>query len=584
MRRLRLGAAVVAAASALGVGMPSAAADTGWHREGGEAGGGVELFSVGRDEPRARGKVIVLPRSGTYRLRTVLANQQLLGGVRQPVTTLCARVNCHAAVNGDRWQLDGHDAGRIVGALAVDGELIATQPIPPMDPYAHTLLGRDGSLQGTIAFPLPISPTIRAGDQVLALDVNRPPQAGRFTLINRRYANESRTPPGTVEFLLADAGGTVDARTYKPLRRRDASGPIDPGTVVVAANGADAIARAEAWWAQTLARGQASYDAGLGGRREIIGGSPLLLTGGNYGFPTGDSDGRRARTILGWDAERIFLVTVDGGRPGWSQGVTYLEAADLMRWLGATDALNLDGGGSTAAVAWGTLRSWPQEGDQRPVPSALVIMPPENRVGPPPPPRPLDPACPPGQVPPSPFPDTAGNQHEAAIACMAWRQVARGTDDGTYRPAAPVRRDQMASFLLRVLYLSGAAIPSEPPDAFDDDDGSIHEPAIDALAAMGVVAGRGQRTYAPAASVTRAQMATFIARALPQATGAEMANTTDFFGDDSGNTHERNINRLTEAAVAGGSVDGRYRPRDLVRRDQMASFLARSLALAEAAG
>lgn len=95
---------------------------------------------------------------------------------------------------------------------------------------------------------------------------------------------------------------------------------------------------------------------------------------------------------------------------------------------------------------------------------------------------------------------------------------------------------------------------------------------------MGIVTGRSPRTYAPASTVTRAQMASFIARALGHATGAQLANTTDFFADDSGGTHEQSINRLAEAAIAGGTLDGRYRPGSPVRRDQMASFLARALA------
>ncbi len=586
VRRIRRAGMLLLALTAVAFGLPTTARAqvtanaTGWYRYGGETGGGVELFAIGRDDldAKARGKVILLPRTGTYRLRTVLANEQLIGGSRQPVTALCARVNCHAAVNGDRWQVAGHDLGRIVGALAVDGELRATQPIPPMDPYAHALIGRDGSLEGTIAFPLPIDPTVTAGEQVLPLDVNRTPQDGRFTLINRRYANESRTPPGTVEFHLAETAGPTGDRTLTPLRRRDGSGPIDPGTVVVAAKGEGAISEAEAWWEAALTEGEARYQDGLDGRREIIGGSPLLLKDGGYGVPTHHSDGRRPRTVLGWNAEDIMLVTVDGGRPGWSQGVTYRETADLLRWLGATDALNLDGGGSTATVAWGALRSWPEGDTQRPVASALVVMPAENRVGTPPPPRPLDPACPSGEVPPAPFRDVAGNEHEPAIACMAWRQVARGTAGGGYLPAAPVRRDQMASFLLRLLDVAGAPLPARSPDAFDDDDGSNHESAIDTLADLGIVTGRGGRTYAPAATVTRAQMASFIARALAHAEGSELPNTTDFFADDSGGTHERSINRLAEAAIAGGTLDGRYRPNEPVRRGQMASFLARALA------
>jgi exopolysaccharide biosynthesis protein len=44
---------------------------------------------------------------------------------------------------------------------------------------------------------------------------------------------------------------------------------------------------------------------------------------------------------------RLFLVTIDGRRPGYSVGMTLREAARLALDLGATEALNLDGGGST---------------------------------------------------------------------------------------------------------------------------------------------------------------------------------------------------------------------------------------------
>ena len=58
---------------------------------------------------------------------------------------------------------------------------------------------------------------------------------------------------------------------------------------------------------------------------------------------------------------RLLLVTVDGRRPGWSAGVTLPEAARVMRSLGARDALNLDGGGSSAMVVRGELVSRPSD-------------------------------------------------------------------------------------------------------------------------------------------------------------------------------------------------------------------------------
>ena len=562
-------------------GAPAEAA-SGWYVTGRQAAEGVEMLSIRRDDPVERGTVAVMPRSGLYRLRTVLASDQLVGGTGFALpTTLCARVHCLAGVNGDRWEVAGPETGRIVGAVAVDNELIATQPLPPYGPEAHLLVGRSGSMEGTIEVPLPIAPEISAGAVTLPVDVNRQPTPGRTSIFNRRYSTETLTPGDTVEYVLSDLGGSGDERALAPVTRRVGTGPIPEGSVVVAASGADEIIRTDDWWSEALFAGTATYRPGADPYREVIGGSPLLLHDSTYGFPTETGDGRHARTIIGWDATRLWLVTVDGGQPAWSRGLDLVESAQLMRWLGATDALNLDGGSSSAFVGFGALRTRPSLGTQRAVAEALVIVPPEARIAAPPPARSLDAACPADQVPPAPFSDIAGSVHARAIACMAWRHIAAGATATTYEPLRAVRRDQMATLLARYLTGAGVVLPTDPPDAFPDDDGSVHEPAINALAAMGIIGGRADGRYAPASAVTRGQMASLLARAvLP----ADAPHTTDFFADDAGDVHEYDINTVTEAAIAGGTADGTYRSGDPVRRDQIASFLARAQSAAMAAG
>ena len=66
----------------------------------------------------------------------------------------------------------------------------------------------------------------------------------------------------------------------------------------------------------------------------------------------------------------------------------------------------------------------------------------------------------------------------------------------------------MASFLARALKLAGSA-----PDAFTDDETSIHEPNINLVAKAGVATGCGAGKYCPVANVTRGQMAAFLHRA-----------------------------------------------------------------------
>lgn len=192
--------------------------------------------------------------------------------------------------------------------------------------------------------------------------------------------------------------------------------------------------------------------------------------------------------------------------------------------------------------------------------------------------RPTDDSCPAGQVPEDGFSDVPeSNVHEAAIDCLGWWAVANGTSATTYSPAAPVSRAQMASFIVRMVEESGAAFPADPPDAFDDDGGSVHEPNINKLASVGVVGGVAPRTYAPTGQVSRAQMASFLVRTYEAMTQVALQESTDSFSDDSGNPHESNINKAAEAGFTGGTSAGAFSPAAPVRRDAMASFITRAL-------
>ena len=92
----------------------------------------------------------------------------------------------------------------------------------------------------------------------------------------------------------------------------------------------------------------------------------------NYGF----SAERHARTLAGVDGRgRLILVTADG-IPGVSEGLTLTEEAELMRGLGAHDAMNLDGGGSTSFVVNGQTVNEPSDATgARPVGDSIVIVP-----------------------------------------------------------------------------------------------------------------------------------------------------------------------------------------------------------------
>jgi phosphodiester glycosidase len=84
---------------------------------------------------------------------------------------------------------------------------------------------------------------------------------------------------------------------------------------------------------------------------------------------------RHARTMIGVDRQgRIVLATADG-IPGVSAGLTLTEEAALMRSLGAVDAMNLDGGGSTQFASFGQVLDDPSSSPLRPVGDTVEAVP-----------------------------------------------------------------------------------------------------------------------------------------------------------------------------------------------------------------
>jgi hypothetical protein len=115
---------------------------------------------------------------------------------------------------------------------------------------------------------------------------------------------------------------------------------------------------------------------------DVVGASNTLVFGGQVADDVTHGAGilytqRAPRTAI---AQRpngdLLLVVVDGRRSGYSIGMTMRELADHLVGLGAIDAANLDGGGSSAMAVRGVLVSRPSDpGGERAVGSGLVIVP-----------------------------------------------------------------------------------------------------------------------------------------------------------------------------------------------------------------
>ena len=166
-----------------------------------------------------------------------------------------------------------------------------------------------------------------------------------------------------------------------------------------------------------------------------------------------------------------------------------------------------------------------------------------------------------------PFGDIWSSPFRDDIVWLFEAGITTGCAAGRYCPTAGVTRQQMASFLARAL-----GLPPATADYFTDDAGSVHEADINRVAQAGITVGCSDAQYCPEMTVTREQMASFLARGL-----ALPAATADYFNDDAGSVHEADINRLAQAGVTNGCALGSYCPRNPVTREQMAAFLHRAL-------
>ena len=164
------------------------------------------------------------------------------------------------------------------------------------------------------------------------------------------------------------------------------------------------------------------------------------------------------------------------------------------------------------------------------------------------------------------------------ILAIATAGITSGCGGGNYCPSSPVRRDQMAAFLLKSEHGS-AYLPPPCTGVFADVPcPSTFANWIEQLAAESVTSGCGNGNYCPASSVTRAQMAVFL---LKTKNGSSYVPppATGIFGDvPVGSFAADYIEALYNLHVSGGCQSSPllYCPDNPVLRQQMAALLLRT--------
>ena len=170
------------------------------------------------------------------------------------------------------------------------------------------------------------------------------------------------------------------------------------------------------------------------------------------------------------------------------------------------------------------------------------------------------------------------NVHKRDIDCIASWGIT--TQVGTYDGLGLVTREQMALFLTRTLFWVGVVPPGNPKGFGDiaalpvDSQTSINQ-----LAELSITTGVSSTEYAPHGPVTREQMALFLARTV-RAAAADLPDGSDQGFIDLGALpveSRQAINQMRQLGITTGTTATTFDPSGIVNRQQMASFLARTL-------
>jgi hypothetical protein len=191
--------------------------------------------------------------------------------------------------------------------------------------------------------------------------------------------------PGWTDSLPVDVVGLSrsEGRTVSPPRRGGGdTAPADPALLVDETRGdrCPCVVR-PAYAGEGDLEGIEDAVAGYGPRSGNPG-TLLVENGENRGATAQVEPARRhPRTAAGVsrDGRTLVLLVVDGRQPGWSIGATLPELAQMMLEAGAWNAVNLDGGGSSAfwhrepGAAAGRVLNHPSDGHVRPVANHLGV-------------------------------------------------------------------------------------------------------------------------------------------------------------------------------------------------------------------
>lgn len=298
----------------------------------------------------------------------------------ETVSSIANRFGAAAATNGGYFRVAGTYRGDSIGLLVLDHMLFSE----PHNDRAEVGLVDAEDKTDVIFGHLKFSGQISAGSARHAVQgLNRPLATDEMIVFTPQFHRTTLTNPEGIEIV---------------VRRNRVVSVVDlKGSALIPADGfvISAVGKAREWLKANVHEGSPlkftwrldSIEPGEDKQWQraftILGGGPQLIKDGKVAITNVPekiteafvNDGHPRTAIAKLVSGKILLVTVDGRQPGESIGMSLTMLADLLIELGALNAINLDGGGSTTMVVHNKVVNRPSDQTgERPVSDAILVF------------------------------------------------------------------------------------------------------------------------------------------------------------------------------------------------------------------
>lgn len=306
--------------------------------------------------------VIALSKDAMAELRPFSAAGKYNG--RGSLAAATANVGALASINASYFDTDGW----VIGNTKFGGQFISMDENPRSGLVVlenGSMIVQDLAYTGTVYLP--------RGKVLRLKGMNRGRIADDLVIYNEHYAPTTKTNSFGREIKVKN-NRVTEVSTKGNMT-------IEPGSVVISGHGVNAAALVGVRVGDKVSITESLGNQIADSAKMVITGGPLLLENGKVNVRSAQENiardiavGRAPRTAVGVKRDGTVLLLVVDGRSFSSSGMTLQEVAQYFLRLGAINAVNFDGGGSSEMVVNGAIVNKPSDGRERRVSMGLGVF------------------------------------------------------------------------------------------------------------------------------------------------------------------------------------------------------------------